>query len=518
MSSLQPINIQKAALLVVIYVLTIHSLHGQSWKLTPGNISRAINEASERINNDPMRPAYHLTPPAGCMGDPNGGIYIDGWYHIFYGLNPFSSSPGGWYWAHAKTKDFLHWKHFEPGITPAFHLGLNNIGSGSTFITENGIPIAFYSASKEGSMKFWRATFDTGLNTWHHDEDINPVLTLDHPGLPKFDDFWRDPFVFNVDGRTFMIACADLFDKNFVPVPIFEAENEELTSWEYKGILFTYPKHEFRNFEVPELRPLEDKWIFLASCDAPVDRTVYFLGDFDPDNLRFIPYSQGHLDYSGHYYAQETIQDDHGNLFLMAWIPGWDRPWLPDFREEDLKNSSEIWNGCFAIPRQLSLNKEKELIQKPVPSMKKLRSKYFSVKPKKLKVENVITTYEVLKEIRGNQLEINLQLELGQASFCGLNVLCDKEGQGGMYIIWSGDAINVDGVRVPMNDWKPGQHLQLQVFIDKQQVEVFINGGRYCVTRKVKERHITGDHVALTRLGGHAYLHKLDAWKLKSLP
>ena len=81
-------------------------------KLTPENINKAFREVSQVINQDTLRPAFHLTPAAGCMGDPNGGIYFKDEYHIFYGLHPFAGHPGGWYWAHAKTKDFLHWETF----------------------------------------------------------------------------------------------------------------------------------------------------------------------------------------------------------------------------------------------------------------------------------------------------------------------------------------------------------------------------------------------------------------------
>jgi beta-fructofuranosidase len=181
-------------------------LPAQSHQLTPENISRALHQVRDAIAHDTLRPAFHLTPPAGCMGDPNGGIFYDGWYHIFYGLYPFAGHPGGWYWAHARSQDLLHWEHFEPGITPAFDLGLNYIGSGSTIATEQGLLYVFYSASNHDQMKFWQAQFSgKDLNQWTHHVK-SPVLTLEHPGLPDFDDFWRDPFVFETGGRTFMIA------------------------------------------------------------------------------------------------------------------------------------------------------------------------------------------------------------------------------------------------------------------------------------------------------------------------
>ncbi len=492
-------------------------LVAQDWKLTPENILDAYSEASENLQADPLRPAFHLTPPAGCMGDPNGGIYHQDWYHIFYGHQPFGPYPGGWFWAHARSRDLLHWEHLPPELTPAFDLGLTHVGSGSTIINGQGKPLAFYSASMDNEpMKFWQAQFNDNLVDWEHNV-TDPVLTLDAPGIPDFDRFWRDPFVFKTGGRTFLIACADLFEKDFVPVPIFEAVNNELTSWEYRGILFTVPKHKYRNLEVPELRPIGNKWIFMASTDAPVDRVNYFIGDFDTKNLKFIPETEGVVDYSGHYYAQETILDNKGDLYLMAWMPGWDRDWLPTYMNEPLKNSSPLWNGCFALPRKLYLDKSGTLIQQPVEGLKQLRGRHFTLAPKDLPVTSAFSAVDVLENIRGDQLEISLVLDLHAASFCGLNVLCNEEGNGGLYITWSGDIINVDGIKVPVKDWKAGKTLKMNIFIDKKFVEIFIDDGRYCVTRQVRAEHIKGDHIALTRLGGTARLVSLEAWVMQPI-
>jgi len=504
-----------------VFFLIIYAtmLNAQSWDLTPENIDSAFEVSANKTNADPFRPAYHLTPPAGCMGDPNGGIYYDGWYHIFYGLQPFAFHPGAWYWAHARSKDLLHWEHMKPSITPAFEIGLDAVGSGSTISTRDGKKLAFYSTGKKGKvrgMKFWRAEFtNDDLSEWQH-KGKNPVLTLEHPGLPPFDDFWRDPYVFSTEGRTFLIACADLFNENYVPVPIFEAKNDELTEWDYKGILFTVPKHKYRNLEVPEIKPIGDKWIFMASTDAPIDRVNYFLGDFDLSTLTFQIESEGIIDYSGHYYAQETIADDQGNVYLMSWIPGWDREWLPYYMNDPLKNSNPIWNGCFAIPRKLSLVNGR-IIQSPVAAMKELRAEHFELAGKELPVNNSVTAYDIIDNFTGDQLEIKVKFNLFNASFCGINVLSDEEGQGGLPIVWSGDILNVGGTKVPMEAWTINQSIDLHLFVDKKIVEVFVNGGKYCVSRQVDEKNVKGKHIALTSLGGTAKLLSLEAWKLKTI-
>lgn len=503
-------------LLVIVLICFGKTVSGQGHKLTSENISRSLEEWSQKAAQDPLRPAYHLTPPGGSMGDPNGAIYHDGWYHMFYGLNPFSSYPGGWYWAHVRSRDLLHWEHLPPNLTPAFELGLNHVGSGSTIVTPEGKRLAFYSTSKDGSMKFWQAQMGPDLNSWTHDV-TEPVLTLDHPGLPPFDTFWRDPFVFAVEGRTFLIACADLFEEDYVPVPIFEAANKELTDWVYKGELFRYPKHKTRNLEVPGFRPLGDKWILMASSDAPVDRCVYFIGDFDLETLRFTPESEGNLDHSGHFYAQESILDDQGDLYVMAWIPGWDRDWLPTLMNHPLKNDSPLWNGCFSIPRKLKLENDGTLIQQPVVTMQQLRGRHRSVESRDLPVTSAFTAIDVLEDIQGDQLELQVVLDLNAASMVGLNVLSDDKGIGGLPLVWSGDRLHVDGIDVPMPDWQPGEDLEFQLFIDQHTVEIFVNGGRYCVSRKVRAEHIKGDRIALTRLGGTARLVSLEAWDLKAI-
>jgi beta-fructofuranosidase len=255
----------------------------------------------------------------------------------------------------------------------------------------------------------------------------------------------------------------------------------------------------------------------MASTDAPVDRVNYFIGKLDLESLKFIPETKGIIDYSGHYYAQESILDAKDDLYLMAWIPGWDREWLPTYMNEPLKNSSPLWNGCFAIPRKLSIGTEGHLIQQPVLAMEQLRRQNYIVESRDLPVTSAFTAVDVLEEISGNQLEINIKLDLNAASFCGLNVLCDKKGNGGLFIIWSGDVVNVDGIKVPVKNWQKGEPIQMQIFLDKKIVEVFINGGRYCVTRQVQEKNIRGDHVALTRLGGTAKLISLEAWRLDSV-
>src|SRR5689334_14469943 len=151
---------------------------------------------------EPLRPQFHFTPARNFMNDPNGLVFYQGEYHLFYQHNPFGERWGHMSWGHAVSPDLLHWQHLpvalaeEDGVMIFSGSAVVDWRNTSGFCAATGDDrsclVAVYTGHGHGKQTQNLAYSNDRGRTWTKYAK-NPVLDL---GLKDFRDpkaFWHEP-------------------------------------------------------------------------------------------------------------------------------------------------------------------------------------------------------------------------------------------------------------------------------------------------------------------------------------
>ncbi|MCB0125842.1 MAG: glycoside hydrolase family 32 protein, partial [Caldilineaceae bacterium] len=341
-------------------------------------ITRAMESvaaAEPKAAADPTRPVYHFHPPANWMNDPNGTIYHNGYYHLFYQHNPYGDTWGHMHWGHARSTDLVQWEQLPIALWPSLDAGEEHVFSGCAAVNGAGEPMLIYTSVKTGDRdsraanEQWAAVGDADWINWQKHPE-NPILALETHGGPPFEKDWRDPFIFTEAGRTFLVLGGE-YD-NVAAVALYEATDDSLAHWRYCKLLYQESRTTTRFMECPNFFKVGEKWVLLTSPYQPVE---YVVGDFDVETLTFIPEHEGTLDPGAddvpNFYASNILYDPNGRCILLGWIRGFP--------------SGKGWNGCLALPRVLAIAPDGRPEQLPLPQLQQLRDQHIGQSDLQLK-------------------------------------------------------------------------------------------------------------------------------------
>lgn len=485
------------SLLLAFCILPVCS-YAQTGNDAVAKADAALQAAAPRAQADPAHPIFHITSPAQWMNDPNGPIYLKGYYHLFYQLYPFNDSGGPKYWGHVRSRDLAKWEQLPVALWPSTDLGEAEVWSGCCTINGRGEPMAFYTSIAPGKSAMthaeqWSAIGDKDLITWKK-SSANPVLTESLHGDRKIYD-WRDPFIFKEKGQTFLVTGGNLNEAKGgqATVNIYEAQNPELTQWKYRGILFTLPEARSRTAECPNFFKLGKHWVLFVS---PYGKVNYYIGDFDAKTCRFEPHSHGLADVGPNFYAPNTMQLSDGKRLMWGWVTGFPK--------------DHGWNGCLTVPRELSISRDGLLQQTPVSQLKKLRGKPVQLKHVELKREG--TTF-VLPHT--NALEIHADIALKNAEGVSLMLKNGAADEKPVGLNFSRNRFKMPNTDAELSLDPSRPELDVRIFIDHSVLEVFVND-TVCAT-KVFPAMGTDLSLEIRPQGEGAELKTAQAWPMKTI-
>ena len=284
---------------------------------------------------------YHYQTEKGWMNDPNGLVYFNGYYHVFYQHAPDYEVPGKqpMHWGHARTKDFLAWEELPIALYPDRDYDNNGCWSG-TAIVKDGMLYLFYASvhTPEGSAELIQtvsvAYSRDGIRFEKYEG--NPVIRTYPPeGGPDF----RDPAVCYWDGAYYCVMATGNPEDRAARLLLYKSE--DLVSWRYLGVMSEWQDCQYA--ECPSIVPTKDGCLLTASV-CPLEGDHYFFimyGELSADG-KFTVHHIASVDKGPDQYAGQVFRDPFGRNLLLAWIPGWSYRHLA---ERDV--------GCMSVPREL---------------------------------------------------------------------------------------------------------------------------------------------------------------------
>ncbi len=296
-------------------------------KTTDMGLAEIKQSAEYNFNyNEKYRPSYHFTPQYGWMNDPNGMVYLDGVYHLFFQYNPYGARWGNMHWGHAISKDLVNWQYQPTAIAPD---KLGAIFSGSAVIDHDntagfgkGAMIAIYTSAGERQTQSIAYSLDGGKTFTKYEG--NPVLTD-----ANIIDF-RDPKVFwHAPSKQWVMSLATTQTITFYG-------SRNLKEWTRLSEFGEGLGGHGGVWECPDLFPLtyegKTKWVLFVSINPGGPNggsaTQYFIGNFDgktftPDTMDYPLW----LDYGRDNYAGVTwsnVPTADGRRLFIGWMSNWD--------------------------------------------------------------------------------------------------------------------------------------------------------------------------------------------------
>lgn len=467
-------------------VLRVDKLHEDSAALTSIEQSDALKDAGD-LYHERLRGQFHFSPRRGWNNDPNGCVFYNGEYHLFFQHNPYGWGWGNMHWGHAVSKDLVHWKELGDQLWPdamgpmfsgsAVVDWKNSSGFGNVAAGKDGQPplVLFYTAAGNPTVQCLAYSNDGRTFTKYAGNPIVKQITGGNRD-PKV--IWHEP-----TKRWVMVLYVELAGKH--TIHFFTSEN--LKDWKLASITDGF-------FECPDFFELpvngdasRKKWVLLGASSE------YRVGTFDGE--KFVsesPKLPGHRG-KGFYAAQSFSDVPDGRRLFIGWF--------------QTETKGMPFNQSMTVPLELGLIQTDDgprLTFAPAKELAKLRAKTHKFEPLMLKPGDK----NPLDAMRAELLEVQVEFEPGDAREVVFNirdVMVEYDTQK--------QELSVAGHRAsaPLRDGK--QHIT--ILCDRMGTEVFASDGLCYVPMPYNTNPVNLRCFLETR-GGAAKITSLEVHELRS--
>ncbi|MDP4209228.1 MAG: glycoside hydrolase family 32 protein [Bacteroidota bacterium] len=476
----------------MIFALSVFCLLLSCKKEDQNKNGSPLNDSLVRLVESDLRPAYHFTPMAHWMNDPNGLVYYKGEYHLFYQYNPNGNTWGPMNWGHAISTDMFNWQDLAIALSPD---NLGTIFSGSAVVDaantsgfksgeEDPLLAIFTHAGNQQSQSIAYSN-DKGRSWTKYEK--NPVLL--NPGIADF----RDPKVFwFADQNKWIMALAKGNVIGFYSSP-------DLKNWTFESDFgLNYGAHG-GVWECPDLFQILvegtslKKWVLLVSINPGGPNggsaTQYFIGNFDGKTFTADTNETNWVDYGTDNYAGVTynnIPSTDGRRIAIGWMSNWNYAGVVP---------TTTWRSTMTVPRVISLVQNGQnfnLRFNPVDELKKYYSQTDTV------VQQTKNSVEIINSsiIKSGSYDLSLSADFSQTDSLQLTfgssaekmsilfdkkngkVSVDRSNSGSVYFNSSFKQLII----CPAFTLRTDQKVDIRMLVDKTSVELFWNKGEKVMT------------------------------------
>lgn len=419
----------------------------------------------------------HLKAPGNWMNDPNGFIYYQGKYHVFYQYHPYAPVWGTMHWGHAVSEDLVHWEHIGIALSPSIDEDRDGCFSGSALEREGKLNLYYtgirytvldVQGKKTEKNKYFLSSqlMITSGDGIHFDNSkgkrvIIPVIEDAELGDRKET---RDPRVWEENGQFYMVLGSTYRGEEG---RILFYTSADAAKWTYVN---QFRNKRFGNMlECPDIFRIGDEYVFIGSPMGMNDNTVGYTqhaicmtASFEPETCSLtLSENWQYVDYGMDLYAPQTNVDKDGNRVMIAWMR------MPKAVED---NGVYPWNGMMCIPRVI------EVCDGRI---------YFRVHPEVERnfVQEVGIMEGKVPISEGIPYRIRTSLEEGESVNIGGYRIC-REGNS-LRTDRSKVFSDIEEHQVISNTPELSGECHLDIFVEPNLIEVFINAGEYVISNVV---------------------------------